>query len=67
MAAVVTFVTRQMIEAYVMGDLGREDATAVQSVLKDDCRARSIAKSVRNRRGSCEASVRSTATHGEMK
>lgn len=67
MAAIVTFVTRQMVEAYVKGDLGQEEAAAVRNVLKEDCRAQAIAKKVRARRGCCEASIRTTATNGELK
>lgn len=67
MAAVVTFVTRQMVEAYVKGDLGQEEATAVRNVLKEDCRAQSIARKVRAGRGCCAAPIQNTATKGEMK
>lgn len=65
MAAMVTIVTREMIEKFAKDELDPQSADQVWEVLKDDLRARAIYKKFRNSQNSKETLETDSRTYGE--
>lgn len=64
MAAEVTFVTRDMIKAHIRGELGPEDASTVEAVLKQDCRVRNVANEFKKQKDASNGSASTSTNEG---